>query len=62
MSGKIVITEQTIIRRRGVAELARRVGRSHTHVSRVLAGERKPGKELAKKLEALGVESEWGGE
>lgn len=55
MSKQIEITVETVTRRRGVSELARRVGRNHSHVSRVLSGERTAGKELAAKLRKLGV-------
>lgn len=43
---------------RGVSEVARRVRCSQSHLSRVLRGERKPGKELAKKLARMGVDVE----
>lgn len=47
---------------RGVTKLARRLGVSQTHLSRVLAGERKPGAELAAALRRAGVEFGGGGE
>ena len=56
MHERIEITAETITRRRGVSKLARAVGRNHSHISRVLSGERKAGKALAKKLARLGVE------
>ena len=37
-----------------VAQVARRIGRSKSHIWRVLKGERKPGRELAKVLSAMG--------
>lgn len=43
-------------RRRGVKELARRLGYSTTYISRVLAGKLKPGRPLVLKLKRLGVE------
>ena len=43
---------------RGVSKVARRVGVTQSHLSRVLRGERKAGKELARKLEKLGVKLE----
>jgi predicted transcriptional regulator len=55
MAARIEITEERVTRRRGIAELARRVGRDHSHVSRVLSGERKAGKDLERKLARLGV-------
>ena len=55
MAGTLEIREERVVRRRGVAELARRVGRDHSHISRVLSGERKAGKELEKKLRRLGI-------
>ena len=41
---------------RGVSRVARLVGVSQGHLSRVLRGERKPSRELARKLERMGVE------
>lgn len=40
---------------RGVTELARQMGVSHSHLSRVLSGKRKPGAGLYASLEALGI-------
>ena len=56
MAERITITAETIIRRRGIARLARQLGRSHGHVSRILSGQRKPGKALRDRLAKLGVE------
>jgi transcriptional regulator with XRE-family HTH domain len=58
MAKKIEISEETVVRRRGVARLARLVGRDHSHITRVLSGERKPGRDLARKLARLGVRPE----
>jgi transcriptional regulator with XRE-family HTH domain len=55
MEEQVVIVERPSIRRSGVVALAKRLGRSHSHVSRILAGERKPGKKLGAKLAGLGV-------
>jgi transcriptional regulator with XRE-family HTH domain len=55
MSETLEIREERVVRRRGVAELARRVGRDHSHISRVLSGERKAGPELERKLKKLGI-------
>ena len=41
-------------RERPVAQVAARIGRSKSHIWRVLHGERKPGRELAKVLSAMG--------
>lgn len=38
----------------GVRELARRLGRSPSHICRVLRGERKPSAELMRRLRAMG--------
>ena len=54
--GTMTITTETITRRRGVARLARQLGRSHGHVSRILSGQRKPGKALRDRLARLGVQ------
>lgn len=40
--------------RKGVTEAARQTGRSKAHISYVLRGLRKPGKELAKVLADMG--------
>ena len=55
MNKGIEITEETVTRRRNVSRLARLVGRDHSHISRVLSGERDPGEELGRKLRKLGV-------
>ena len=49
------ITEDTVTRRRGVVAAARKCGVSHGHLSRVLSGERVPGKELKRKLRKMGI-------
>jgi len=40
---------------RGVTQAARRVGVSQSHLSRVLRGEREPGRDLERKLRKLGI-------
>jgi hypothetical protein len=55
MGGKFEITEETVVRRRGVSRLARQVGRDHSHISRVLNGERKAGSDLERQLRKLGI-------
>jgi transcriptional regulator with XRE-family HTH domain len=40
---------------RGVTRTARLVGVSQSHLSRVLHGQRKPGKDLEKKLRRMGI-------
>lgn len=50
-----MITEDTVTRRRGVVAAARKCGVSHGHLSRVLSGERVPGKELERKLKKMGI-------
>ena len=40
---------------RGVNAMAKRLGYSHTHLIRVMRGERKPSKELVRKLGRLGI-------
>jgi len=39
----------------GITAAAREAGVTHSHLSRVLRGERKPGKELAKKIARLAL-------
>ena len=41
-----------------LSQVARRIGRSKSHIWRVLHGERKPGKELAKVLADMGFKVE----
>ena len=40
---------------RGLGAAARRCGVSHTHLRKVLQGERKPSAELARKMRRLGL-------
>ncbi len=40
---------------RGLGEAARRCAVSHTHLRKVLQGERKPSAELARKMSRLGL-------
>ena len=42
-------------RRRGVKELARRLGYSTTYISRVLAGKLKPGRPIVRKMRRIGL-------
>lgn len=51
------IEARPCVRLRNVAEAARRFGCSHTHLSRVLKGERKAGAELARKMAKLGIKA-----
>lgn len=52
-------TERITIRRttelRGLGAAARRCGVSHTHLRKVLEGERKPSAELERKMRRLGL-------
>jgi len=41
-----------------VSQVARRIGRSKSHIWRVLHGQRKPGRELAAVLQAMGFNVE----
>ena len=41
-----------------VAQVARRIGRSKSHIWRVLKGQRKPGRELAQVLVEMGFKVE----
>lgn len=45
-------------RERPVAQVAARIGRSKSHIWRVLKGQRKPGKELAQVLVEMGFKVE----
>ena len=40
---------------RGLGAAARRCGVSHTHLRKVLQGERKPSAELARKMRSIGL-------
>lgn len=40
---------------RGLGEAARRCGVSHTHLRKVLQGERKPSSELERKMRRMGL-------
>ena len=53
--GMLRIEARPCVRLRNVAEAARRFGCSHSHLSRVLKGERTPSKELARKMGKLGI-------
>ena len=43
------------VRLKGVTRAARRLGCSQTHLSRVMYGERKPGKDLERRMRKLGL-------
>lgn len=46
---------ETVRSLRGVNAVARRLGYSHTHILRVMAGERRPSDKLRRELEKLGI-------
>lgn len=52
-------TKRVMLRRttelRGLGEAARRCGVSHTHLRKVLQGERKPSSELERKMRRMGL-------
>ncbi len=54
------VEEKIVIRRavelRGLGAAARRCGVSHTHLRKVIQGERKPSAELWRKMCALGLD------
>jgi len=50
-----VIREERITRRRGVVAVAKKTGCHPSHITRVLSGEREPGKALERKLRKLGI-------
>ena len=52
-SGPLVIRAETELR--GIGAAARRCGVSHTHLRKVLQGERVPSAALARKMKALGL-------
>ena len=49
------ITVRRTTELRGLGAAARRCGVSHTHLRKVLQGERKPSAELAEKMKKLGL-------
>ena len=54
-------TRETILRpwrEAPVSQVARRIGRSKSHIWRVLKGQRKPGRELAAVLRGMGFKVE----
>lgn len=51
-----VLEWETVRSLRGVSALARRLGYSHTHLLRVMRGERRASARLARRLARLGVE------
>lgn len=53
MENTVAIKPVTLYR--GVTEAARKCGVSQGHLSRVLSGERTPGKELERKLRKMGI-------
>lgn len=50
---KMPIRRTTVLR--GLGAAARRCGVSHTHLRKVLQGERKPSAELARKMRRMGL-------
>lgn len=52
-SSKMPIRQTTELR--GLGAAARRCGVSHTHLRKVLQGERKPSAELARKMRRMGL-------
>lgn len=52
---KDAVTIKPVTLYRGVTEAARKCGVSQGHLSRVLSGERAPGKELERKLRKMGI-------
>jgi DNA-binding phage protein len=57
MTKPAIIKEvKTVVRFKGLGRTARAVGVSRGHLSYVMHGQRKAGRELAAKLRALGVE------
>lgn len=55
MPRKPMIEECAAVRFRGVAEVARRCGVSHSHISAVLHGRREASPSLCRRLARLGV-------
>jgi len=53
MENTVAIKPVTLYR--GVTKAARKCGVSQGHLSRVLSGERAPGKELERKLRKMGI-------
>jgi DNA-binding phage protein len=52
---KIVKETRTVTRFRGLGKAARELGVSRGHLSYVLHGQRKPGKDLERKLRRMGI-------
>lgn len=52
---KLVKETRTVTRFRGLGRAARELGVSRGHLSYVLHGQRKPGKDLEKKLRRMGI-------
>lgn len=57
MTRKPRIVEQAAVRFRGVAEVARRCGVSHSHISAVLHGRREASPSLSRRLARLGIDA-----
>ena len=55
MKSKKLETVRRTTELRGLGAAARRCGVSHTHLRKVLQGERKPSAELAAKMKKLGL-------
>lgn len=55
MKSKKLETVRRTTELRGLGAAARRCGVSHTHLRKVLQGERKPSAELASKMKKLGL-------
>lgn len=55
MTKKPMIEERAAVRFRGVAEVARRCGVSHSHISAVLHGRREASPSLCRRLARLGI-------
>ena len=59
---KLVKETRTVTRFRGLGRAARELGVSRGHLSDVLHGQRKPGKDLEKKLRRMGIRLDKEGE
>ena len=49
----VEVIERKVVK--GVTKAARKLGCCQSHLSRVLRGERKPGKELVKRMRRMGI-------
>ena len=50
-----VLEKRTVTRWKGIAECSRRLNISRAHLSRVMHGERKPGRDLERRMRKLGL-------